>query len=79
MRVTPKRKIAEVLGWYGATAIVAAYALVSFKLLSADGWLFQLLNLTGALGILTISLVKKVRQSVVLNLFWASIAVVALL
>ncbi len=73
-----KQKIAEVAGWYGALAIISAYALVSFNVISADGWIFQVLNLTGALGIIAIAHVKKVRQSVVLNVFWAIIAVVAL-
>jgi hypothetical protein len=76
--MTNKRKIAEIFGWYGAVAIVSAYALVSFDVISPDGWLFQVLNLTGALGIIVISSLKKVRQSIVLNAFWAAIAVLAL-
>jgi hypothetical protein len=73
------RKVAEVVGWYGAIAIVLAYALVSFNAIPADGWIFQLLNLTGAIGIIVISLIKGVRQSVALNTFWAVIAVIALI
>lgn len=60
-------------------AIVLAYALVSFKLVPADGAAFQLLNLSGAIGIIIISYIKGVRQSVALNIFWAIIAMVALL
>jgi hypothetical protein len=73
-----KRKIAEVVGWYGAIAIVLAYALVSFQVISSKGVEFQLLNFTGAIGIIIISVIKGVRQSVVLNIFWAIIAVIAL-
>jgi hypothetical protein len=73
------RKVAELVGWYGAIAIVLAYAFVSFNVIPADGWVFQLLNLTGAFGIIVISLIKGVRQSVTLNIFWAVIAVVALI
>ena len=76
--MTLKRKMAELAGWYGTTAIIAAYALISFGIISADEWLFQVLNLTGAIGIIIISSIKKVRQSVVLNGFWAVIAIVAL-
>lgn len=76
--MTANRKVAEIIGWYGTFAILLAYALVSFNEIKADGWLFQLLNLTGALGIITISLVKGVRQSVALNAFWAIIAIAAL-
>ncbi len=73
------RRLAEIAGWSGALAIVRAYALVSFNAIPADGWIFQILNLTGALGIIVISLIKGVRQSVALNTFWAIIAVVALI
>jgi hypothetical protein len=72
------RKAAEIAGWYGTVAIVAAYALVSFKAIPADGSIYQLLNLSGAIGIIVIALIKKVRQSVVLNVFWAAIAILAL-
>jgi hypothetical protein len=58
-------------------AIVVAYILVSFNILPAGA--YQLLNLTGTLGIITISIVKKVRQSIILNIFWAGIAVLALI
>ena len=69
---------AEAAGWYGTAAIVLAYMLVSFDVLPAGGDAYQLLNLTGALGIIAISAVKKVRQPLFLNLFWACIALVAL-
>lgn len=69
---------AEVAGWYGTFAIVLAYVLVSFDIISAGGGAYQLLNLTGALGIVAISASRKVRQPLLLNIFWAAIATVAL-
>ncbi len=74
-----KRKLAEIVGWYGAVAIVLAYALVSFKVVSPSGYAFQVLNLTGAIGIIIISSIKRVKQSVALNTFWAIIALIALI
>lgn len=59
-------------------ALIAAYALASFSIISADGLAYQLLNLTGSLGLLVIAAVKGVTQSVLLNLFWMAIGVVAL-
>ena len=78
-RISDKQLFAEIAGWYGAIAILAAYALVSFDLISGDGLFFQLLNLTGALGVIAIALYKKVRQSVVLNIFWGLVAVIAII
>jgi len=77
--MTINKKAAQIAGWYGTTAIVLAYVLVSFKVVTANGVIYQLLNLTGALGIISISLVKKVKQPAVLNIFWALIAVIALI
>lgn len=80
MLMSKKKNIkAEIAGWYGAVAILLAYTLVSFELIAASGTVFQLLNLTGAIGVIIASSYKKVKQSVVLNIFWAGVAVVALL
>jgi len=70
---------AEIAGWYGTVAILLAYILVSFELITANGAVFQLLNLTGAVGIIIIAAYKNVKQSIVLNIFWAGVAIVALL
>ncbi len=79
MQNNPKKNIlAEIAGWYGAIVIVLAYVLVSFEVIPASGATYQLLNLSGAIGITAIAVVKKVRQSIVLNIFWAVIAVIAL-
>ena len=69
----------EVIGWYGVIAILAAYALVSFSFVSASSSIYQILNLTGAIGILAISLEKKAYQPAALNVIWSLIAIVALL
>lgn len=74
-----KRNIVEVIGWYGVGAIILAYALVSFSIVSPESWSYQLLNLTGAIGIIIEATAKKDRQPVILNIFWALIAATALL
>jgi multidrug transporter EmrE-like cation transporter len=58
---------------------VLAYALVSFEVLSSNGLAYQILNGTGALGILIISIKKKAYQPGVLNIIWFIIAVVAII
>ena len=73
-----KKILIEIAGWYGATAILIAYTLVSFNITTSDTLLFQLLNLTGALGIIAIAIYKKVYQSVVLNIVWVGVAVIAI-
>jgi multidrug transporter EmrE-like cation transporter len=72
------RKLVDIYGWYGVTAIVVAYALVSFSVVKPTGLEYQILNGTGALGIVLISLFKKAYQPAILNLIWTVIAVVAI-
>ncbi len=78
MKETKKRSVAEIIGWYGPVALILAYALVSFDFIDAKSYAFQLLNLTGGGAIIVISLTKKVYQSVVLNIFWCGIALIAI-
>jgi hypothetical protein len=74
-----KDKLIEIFGWYGIVAIIGSYALISFGQLSADSYIYQLLNGTGALGIAIVSYRKKVLQSAVLNAIWTLIAVIAII
>jgi len=73
------KKLLEIIGWYGTIAIIGAYALLSFNLISSQSAIYQLLNVTGAIGIVIISLKKKVYQPAVLNIIWTVIGMVALL
>ena len=70
---------AEAVGWYGTVAILIAYASVSFGWLTSDNLIFQLLNFTGAIGIVIISLLKKAYPPATLNIIWSIIALVALI
>ncbi len=74
-----KNFIIEAFGWYGTVAIVLAYALVSFSLLEPTNIWYQILNGTGALGIVAVSFYKKTYQPGVLNIIWIFITVVAVL
>ncbi|MEI7512387.1 MAG: hypothetical protein WCK01_02930 [Candidatus Uhrbacteria bacterium] len=71
-------QLIEAFGWYGTVAIVTAYALVSFSYIEPTSLIYQLLNITGALGIVTISFHKKTYQPGVLNIIWTVIALIAI-
>jgi hypothetical protein len=73
-----KHKAENSFGWYGVLAILLAYLLVSFNALTTKSVAYQLLNLTGALGIIGEALSKKDVQPAVLNSVWAIIALIAL-
>jgi len=73
-----RHKAKEYFGWYGVIAILTAYLLVSFNVIVAKSLSYQLLNLTGSLGIIVIATSKKDTQPVVLNIIWAAIAIIAI-
>ena len=73
------KKLIELFGWYGTCAIVLAYVLVSFSVIPAESLQYQLLNLTGALGIAAVSFYKKTYQPGVLNIIWFVVALIAII
>jgi hypothetical protein len=73
-----KKTLIEILGWYGAIAILTAYALLSFRVFDASTLWYQVLNATGSLGILIEAWSKKDIQPATLNLVWVVVAVIAI-
>ena len=71
-------KTIEIFGWYGTVAIIFAYFLNSFDFISSSDILYQLLNISGALGIAIISFKKEAYQPMVLNIIWTVIGILAL-
>lgn len=69
----------SLIGWYGVLAILLAYGLLSFNLLSAHSYTYQLLNLTGAVSLIIEAGSKKDYQPVTLNFVWAAIAILNVL
>lgn len=69
----------EILGWYGALAIVGSYILVTTGTLAAKGIVFQACNLTGGIAVAIISWYKRAHQPVFINLFRASTAAIAIM
>lgn len=77
--MVPKKNIfVEIYGWYGAIGLLVAYFLSSFGILTSENVWYQILNITAALGIVTVSLYKKNYQPGVLNIFWVIIGIAAL-
>ena len=59
-------------------AIVSAYALNYFGYIGASNPWYAFLNISGSLGIIADSWYHKAWQSVVLNIVWVAIALIAL-
>ena len=72
-------RIADFAGWCGLVAIVAAYLLVSIRVLDGHSIVYQLMNLIGALALIWVYWTRSVFQGLVINVFWVAIAIVGLL
>jgi hypothetical protein len=68
----------NILGWSGAIAVLAAYALVSTRKLEGDAISYQLLNLVGAVLLIVNSFYHGAYPSVGVNVVWIGIAVFAI-
>ncbi len=73
-----KTKIIEWYGWYGAVAVVFAYILISFSVINGNNIWYQILNGTGALGIVLVSFHKRNYQPAALNIIWCIVALIAI-
>lgn len=74
-----KKIIIESFGWIGTIAIVGAYALSSFGVLSTHALLYQVLNIFGSVGIVSVSLYKRVYQTAALNGIWMIVGIIAVI
>lgn len=67
------------IGWFGAIATLTAYFLVSFEIVSPKDLRYQILNLTGAIGLGIICYYKKTYQPMTVNIIWGFIALLAIM
>lgn len=71
--------IVQFFGWAGAALILGAYFLVSFEIMRPDSISWQVINLTGAMGLIAASFSKRDWQPVALNIIFALVAIVSIL
>ena len=65
--------IIEVIGWSAAVLILTAYILLSLGKLAARGYIYQWMNVIGAVGFIINSGYNGAIPSAVLNIVWAGI------
>jgi hypothetical protein len=68
----------EVIGWAGSISILAAYALLSSGRVRSQSWVYQLMNVAGALGMAINGWAHAALPSVFNNVIWLSIGAIAL-
>jgi|AntRauTorckE6833_2_1112554.scaffolds.fasta_scaffold55689_2 hypothetical protein len=73
-----KRIAIETFGWYGSLAVLTAFFLVSFDIVVVQGFTYQALNFSGAVGLGLVAYHKENYSVTFLNIAWILIAIVAL-
>ena len=73
-----KETVYEIMGWAGTAAVLAAYALSILGVIGPKDVSYVLLNLFGGAGLAIVSFRKKTYQTLVVNLIWTVVAIVAL-
>lgn len=68
----------EILGWLGAVLILGGYALLASGKISKPGLLYHFMNLAGAVGIIANAAFHGSWPPVVLNVLWATIAILGI-
>jgi hypothetical protein len=71
--------VGDIVGWIGAASLIAAYLLISFCGVSADTFLYQILNVVGAVGLLVLAFARKAYPSAATNIVWLLIGALAIL
>ena len=69
----------QTIGWLGAAAVLAAYALTSLSVVRPDSGTSLALNVAGAAGIALASWKQRAYQSVLVNVIWLLIGAVTVI
>lgn len=77
--VLTRKIMAEVIGWTGAVASLAAFSLNSLNVIGSQSVTYLMLNIVGCFFLILYALFKKAHASWVLNSIWLVMTVVALL
>lgn len=67
------------LGWIGAFLLLLAYALVSFRKVAADSFVYQGLNAAASILLAVNTLYHQAYPSSFVNITWTFIAIFAIL
>ena len=71
--------LVDLIGWIGSLLVVVAYALNMYGKLSSGSTPYYVLNITGSAGLIVNTLYHHAIPSMVVNVVWIGIALVALL
>lgn len=69
---------AQIFGWIGASLVILAYFLVSYKKVDGGSKIYQLMNLVGAVGVGVNAFYQQAWPPLAIQVVWGIIAILAL-
>lgn len=72
------KSVCQLLGWIGTFSYLLAYFFLSINKINAKQFIYQFLNVIGAIGLTTNAIYYADLPNVVVNLVWGVIALSAL-
>ena len=79
VRHLPKSNLAEIIGWFGAIAILIDYALLSFGILTSESVIYHVIFMIGCIGLAIVTYRHKAFQSVTVNTIFTLLALLAII
>ena len=74
-----KKIFDSAVGWIGMILIIGAYFLVSYEFVEGESFLYQIINLIGAISLFYNAYFSKSKPLMALQFAWAIIALIAIL
>ena len=71
--------VIDIIGWAGSAMVIVAYALNMYKRMASDSIAYYGLNIVGSACLIVNTFYHHAIPSVVVNVVWVFIAVVALI
>lgn len=75
----PRSQVAEAFGWVGSIMLLGGYALLSLGIVDSASLLYHGMLLLGGVGLAVVTYRHRAFQSVTVNVFFAILAIVAII
>jgi len=73
----PRSEAVRIFAWSGAVALPLAYGLQAFEVLG-PGMIYYVINLIGAIGLIVLSLRRKMPSVGFMSLVWTILSIIAI-
>ncbi|WP_410479538.1 CBU_0592 family membrane protein [Pedobacter nutrimenti] len=70
--------IINLIGWFGAVVYIVAFFLLTIHVISSSSFLYNFLNILGAIGLIINAYYLRDSPNIIVNLAWLLIATIGI-